>query len=64
MILMLLVGFTWSTCKVMASIIRVDKETETGVMATMHTYLHQQHKDEMHPIETVIYTSNQVGKLI
>ena len=31
--------------KVMASIIRVDKGTETGVMATMHAYLRQQHED-------------------
>ena len=52
--------------KVMASIIRVDKGTETGVMATMHAYLRQQHEDDMDPTETVIYgpsTSNQVGIL-
>lgn len=50
--------------KVMASIIRVDKGAETGVMATMHANLCQQHGDEMVPIETIIYgpfTSNQVG---
>ena len=50
--------------RVMASIIRVDKGTETGVMATMHAYLRQQHGDDMDPIETVVYgpsTSNQVG---
>lgn len=50
--------------KVMASIIRVDKGTETGVMASMHAYLCQQHEDDMDPTETVIYgpsTSNQVG---
>ena len=50
--------------KVMASITWVDKGTETGVMAIMHAYLRQQHEDDMHPAETVIYgpsTSNQVG---
>ena len=49
--------------RVMASIIKVDKGTET-VMTTMHAYLHQQHEDNMDPIETVVYgpsTSNQVG---
>jgi len=49
--------------EVMASIIRVDKGTETGVMATMHAYLRQQHEDDMDPAETVVYgpsTSNQV----
>ena len=53
--------------RVMASIIRVDKGTETGVMATMHAYLCQQHEDHMDPPETVIYgpsTSNQVGQSI
>ena len=48
----------------MASIIQVDKGTETGVMATMHANLLQQHEDEIVPIETVEYgpsTSNQVG---
>ena len=50
--------------KVMASIIRVDKGTETGVVATMHANLCQQHEDGMVSVETVIYgpsTSNQVG---
>ena len=46
----------------MASILRVDKGTETGVMATMHAYLRQQHGD-MDAGETVLFgpsTSNQV----
>ena len=45
-----------------ASLIRVDKGTETGVMATMHAYLRQNHGD-MNAAETVLYgpsTSNQV----
>ena len=45
-----------------ASILRVDKGTKTGVMATMHAYLRQQHGD-MDAGETVIFgpsTSNQV----
>ena len=32
--------------RVMASIIRVDNGTETGVMTTMHAYLRQQHEDD------------------
>lgn len=45
-----------------ASRLRLDKGTETGVMATMHAFLRQHHGD-MDPMETVIYgpsTSNQV----
>ena len=45
-----------------ASMLRVDKGTETGVMATMHAYLRQQHGD-MDASETVLFgpsTSNQV----
>lgn len=44
-----------------ASIIRVDKGTETGIMATMHAYLRQSHGD-MDAANTVLYgpsTSNQ-----
>lgn len=42
--------------------IRLDKGTETGVMATMHAFVRWQH-GEMDPLETVIYgpsTSSQV----
>ena len=45
-----------------ASMLRVDKGKETGVMATMHAYLRQQHGD-MDAGETVLFgpsTSNQV----
>ena len=48
--------------RMIASRIRLDKGTETGVMATMHALVRQQHGD-MDPLETVIYgpsTSNQV----
>ena len=48
--------------KQIASIIRLDKETETGKMATLHSYLHRHHND-MDPYDTVIFgksTSNQV----
>lgn len=48
--------------RTMASILRVDKGTETGVLATMHAYLRQQHGD-MDPEETILFgpsTSNQV----
>ena len=45
-----------------SSRLRLDKGTETGVMAAMHAFLRQQHGDT-DPMETVIYgpsTSNQV----
>lgn len=43
--------------------IRLDKGTETGIMATMHSFLRQNHGDDMDPHDTVVYgpsTSNQV----
>ena len=46
-----------------ASMIRVDKGTETGVMATMHAYFRQNHGNDMNAAHTVLYgpsTSNQV----
>jgi len=49
--------------RTIASHIRIDKGTETGTMATMHSYLRQNHGD-MNPFDTVIYgpsTPNQVG---
>jgi hypothetical protein len=49
-------------CRVMPSILRLDKGTETGVMATMHAFLRQSNGD-MDPSDMVIYgpsTSNQV----
>ena len=48
--------------KQIASIIRLDKGTETGKMATLHSYLRRHHND-MDPYDTVIFgksTSNQV----
>ena len=45
----------------MAAMLRVDKGTETGVMATIHSFLRRHHGD-MDPHETVVYgpsTSNQ-----
>ena len=45
--------------------IRVDKGTETGIMATIHSFL-RQHHDDMDPFDTVLYgpsTSNQVCKV-
>ena len=50
--------------RTIASRLRLDKGTETGTMATMHTYIRQEHGD-MQPEETVIYgpsTSNQVSQ--
>lgn len=51
--------------RIVASRIRLDKGTETGVMATMHAFVRQQHGD-MDPLEMVIYgpsTSNQVKNM-
>ena len=50
--------------RVMPSFIRVDKGTETGVMATMHAFLRRNHGDMDDPSDTVLYgpsTSNQVS---
>ena len=50
----------------MAAMLRVDKGTETGVMATMHSFLRRHHGD-MDPHKTVVYgpsTSNQVFTLV
>ena len=49
--------------RIISAILRVDKWTETGVMATMHSFLRRYHGD-MDPHETVMYgpsTSNQVS---
>ena len=48
--------------KTIASMLRMDKGTETGVIATMHAFLRQTH-DDMDPMDTVLFgpsTSNQV----
>ena len=48
--------------RIIASIIRIDKGTETGDMATLHEYLRRDHGD-INPEDTVVYgksTSNQV----
>ena len=48
--------------RVISAMLRVDKGTETGTMATMHAFLRRHHGD-MDPDETVCYgpsTSNQV----
>ena len=49
--------------KIMPSMLRVDKGTETGIMTTMHAFLRKDHED-MDPVDTVVYgpsTSNQVS---
>ena len=49
--------------KVMPCMLRVDKGTETGTMATMHAFLRRNQDDGIDPVCTVIYgpsTSNQV----
>ena len=50
--------------KMISAMLRLDKGTKTGTMATMHAFLCRRHND-MDPHETVIYgssTSNQVWK--
>lgn len=49
--------------RILPSCLRLDKGTETGIMATMHAFLHRDHGG-MDPDDRVIYgpsTSNQVG---
>ena len=49
--------------RILPSILRLDKGTETGIMATMQAFLHRNHR-HMDPGDTVIYgpsTSNQVS---
>ena len=53
--------------KLIPAMIRVDKGTETGTMATIHAFLRRHHTDVTDPVDTVLYgpsTSNQVSKLI
>lgn len=48
--------------KIIATMIRIDKGTETGTLATLHAFLRRHHED-MDPLNTVIYgpsTDNQV----
>eukprot|EP00794_Sanderia_malayensis_P018736 gene18736-20625_t len=50
--------------KMIASMLRLDKGTETGMMATIHAFLRNQHGD-MDALDTVIYgksTSNQIER--
>lgn len=50
--------------RIMANMIRLDKGTETGVMATMHAFLRRNHNDCNDSVDTVLYgpsTSNQVS---
>lgn len=49
--------------KIMPSYLRIDRGTETGVMTTIHAFLHRHHDMDVEPTETVIYgpsTANQV----
>ena len=50
--------------KVMSAMIRVDKGTETGTMATIHAFLRRNHTDVMDPLDTILYgpsTLNQAS---
>jgi len=53
-------------CRKLPCFLRMDKGTETGIMATMQCYLRQGHDDLEDPTDSVIYgpsTSNQVHKI-
>ena len=50
--------------RIMPSMIRLDRGTETGTMATMHAFLRRNHDDMDDPCESIIYgpsKSNQVS---
>ena len=50
--------------KMISSMIRIDKGTETGIMATIHAFLQRNHGDRSDTTDTVIFgpsTSNQVA---
>ena len=52
--------------KVIPAMIRIDKDTETGTMATIHVFPRKHHNDVMDPVDTILYrpsTSNQVSWL-
>lgn len=49
--------------KVMASMLRLDRGSETGTMTTIHAFLRMNHTDDVEPEDSVLYgpsTSNQV----
>ena len=49
--------------KIISNMIRIDKGTETGIMATIHAFLRRHHSDRSDTTDTVIFgpsTSNQV----
>ena len=51
--------------RTISRMIRLDKGTETGVMATMLTYLRRNHSDIDDPLDTILYgpsTSNHVTR--
>ena len=52
--------------KVMSAMMRLDRGTETGTMATIHAYLRSKHSDEIDPVDTNLHgpsTSNQLNQV-
>ena len=52
--------------RVVSAMMRLDRGTETGTMATIHAFLRSHHTDGIDPIDTILYgpsTSNQVSYL-
>ena len=43
--------------------IRIDKRTETGTMATMHCFLHDQHRDLEDSVDSVLYGPSTQNKI-
>ena len=39
----------------MPAMIRVDKGSETGTMATIHAFLRRNHTEVMVPVDTILY---------
>ena len=50
--------------KVMPSMLRIDRGSETGTMATIHAFLRRNNQDDLNdPVDSILYgpsTSNQV----
>jgi hypothetical protein len=49
--------------KVMPSMLRIDRGSETGTMATIHAFLRRNNPDDLDPVDSILYgpsTSNQV----
>ena len=53
----------WLLFAVVPKTIRIDEGTETGTMATIHCYLHDQHRDFDNPVDSVLYGPSTQNKI-